>query len=324
MSFPKWTLIALCSVVATPALSQPAAPFPAKPMRLVVPFPPGSVTDIASRIVAQKLGGRLGQQVVVENRVGASGGIGVEVVAKAAPDGYTMGLITASTHGLAPALGAKLPYDTVRDFKPVSMIGEAPYVLVIHPGIPAKTVSELVAHARTKPGHLNYGSAGTASIGHLAAALLALRTSIDITHVPYKSTAQSAVDIIAGRLDMQIATVAPTLSSIRDGKMRALATTGKRRMAALPEVPTMIESGVKDYAVALWMAFAAPAATPDAIVQRLNSEMTASLNDAETAEALRKQGLEPEPGPPSLVSTRIREEIETWRTLIAKTGIKAE
>ena len=300
------------------------AQYPDKPIRLVVPFPSASLTDIVARIAAQRLSARLGQQLVVENRVGASGAIGVELVAKAPADGYTMGLITASTHGLAPAFGTKLPYDPIADFKPVSMIGEAPYVLVIQTGIPAKTVAELVAYARTRPGQLNYGSAGVASVAHLAAALLALRSGIDINHVPYKSTAQSSVDIMAGRLDMQVATIAPTMAGIRDGKLRALATTGSKRTSALPDVPTMIESGVKDYTVALWMAFVLPGTAPDAVAQRLNGEMTAILNEKETADALRKQGLEPAPGAPGAVTSRIREEIEMWRTLIAKTGIKPE
>jgi tripartite-type tricarboxylate transporter receptor subunit TctC len=310
----------IVSTCALPALAQ----YPDRPIRLVVPFPSASLTDIVARIAAQRLSARLGQQLVVENRVGASGAIGVELVAKAPADGYTMGLITASTHGLAPALGTRLPYDAINDFKPVSMIGEAPYVLVIQTGIPAKTVAELVAYARTRPGQLNYGSAGVASVAHLAAALLALRSGIDINHVPYKSTAQSSVDIMAGRLDMQVATIAPTMAGIRDGKLRALATTGSRRTSALPDVPTMIEAGVKDYTVALWMAFVLPGTTSDAVVQRLNGEMTAILNEKETAEALRKQGLEPAPGAPGAVTSRIREEIEMWRTLIAKTGIKPE
>jgi tripartite-type tricarboxylate transporter receptor subunit TctC len=314
-------------LVTIAALSVPAAAqtaWPDRPVRLIVPFPAGSATDVVSRLVAQKLTAKLGQQFVVENRAGASGAIGVDIVAKAAPDGTTMGLITASTHALAPALGAKLPYDTVKDFKPVSMIFDAPYALVLYPGIPVKTVSDLVALAKTKPGQLNYGSAGLASLAHLAAALFESETGIDMTHIPYKSSAQSSIDMITGRLDMQFATVAPTLQNIRDGKLRALATTGRKRVSALPEVPTMIESGVKDYDVALWIAYVTPAGTPDAVVGRLNREMVAILNDPETAEALRKQGFDPDPGPPEAVSARVRSEVEQWRALVAKTGIKPE
>ena len=315
-------LLALAASAAT-AFAQPAA-YPDRPVRLIVPFPAGSATDTVSRLLAQKFSIRLGQQVVVENRPGASGNIGVDLIAKAAPDGYTVGLITASTHGVAPALGAKLPYDPFKDFKPISMIGAAPYALVLYPGIPVKTVSDLVALAKTKPGQLNYGSAGLASLAHLAAALFESETGIDMTHIPYKSSAQSSIDMITGRLDMQFATVAPTLQNIRDGKLRALATTGRKRVSALPEVPTMIESGVKDYDVALWIAYVTPAGTPDAVVGRLNREMVAILNDPETAEALRKQGFDPDPGPPEAVSARVRSEVEQWRALVAKTGIKPE
>jgi tripartite-type tricarboxylate transporter receptor subunit TctC len=311
----------LIGLATGPAAAQT---WPDRPVRLVVPFPAGSATDVVSRLMAQKFSAKFGQQFVVENRAGASGAIGSDIVAKAAPDGYTMGLITASTHALAPALGAKLPYDTVKDFKPVSMIFDAPYALVLYPGIPAKTVKDLVALAKEQPGKLNYGSAGLASLAHLAGALFATQTGISLTHVPYRSSAQSSVDIITGRLDMQFATIAPTLANIRDGKLNALATTGIKRVAALPQVPTMIEAGVSDYDVSLWAAYAMPAGTPDEIVAKLNAEMRAILTDAATVEALRKQGFEPIPGPPDAVSKRARSEIEKWRALVAKAGIKVE
>jgi tripartite-type tricarboxylate transporter receptor subunit TctC len=313
---------ALLALLAAPVLAQ--SDLPDRPMRLIVPFPAGSATDTVSRILMQKLGGRVGQQVVVENRPGASGSIGIDMIAKAAPDGATIGLITASTHGVAPALGTKLPYDPIKDFKPIAMVGSAPYVLVMYPGVPAKTVAELVALAKTKPGALNYGSAGLASVAHLAAALFASEAGIELTHVPYKSSAQSSIDMITGRLDMQFATVAPTRQNIRDGKLRALATTGRKRVFVLPDVPTMIESGVKDYDVALWFGYVVPAGTPDAIVARLNRDITAILSDPETADTLRQQGFEPEPGPPEALTARIRSETEMWRGLVAKTGIKPE
>jgi tripartite-type tricarboxylate transporter receptor subunit TctC len=316
--------LGMIMALATPAVAQSTAPFADRPVRLVVPFPAGSATDIASRIMAQKFSTKLGQQFVVENRPGASGSLGADVVAKAAPDGYTMGLITASTHGVAPALGTKLPYDTVNDFKPVSMIGAAPYVLVLYPGIPAKSVSELTALARTKPGKLNYGSAGLASLAHLAAALFANDASIELSHIPYKSSAQSSIDIMTGRLDMQFATVGPTLENIREGKLRALATTGRKRVSSLPDVPTMIEAGVKDYDVALWIAYVMPPGTPDAIIAKLNDAMTDILKEADVIESLQKQGFDPDPGPPAAVTARIRNETEKWRALVAKTGIKPE
>ncbi len=224
------TLLALMAIAA-PSLAQSDSTYPDRSVRLVVPFPAGSATDIVSRLMAQRFSVKFGQQFIVENRPGASGNLGVDIVAKSAPDGYTLGLITASTHGVTPALGTKLPYDSIADFKPVSMIGAAPYVLVLYPGIPAKSVSELVALAKTKPGQLNYGSAGLASLAHLAAALFASDMAIELTHVPYKSSAQSSIDIITGRLDMQFATIGPTLENIRDGKLRALGDD--RRQARL-------------------------------------------------------------------------------------------
>jgi len=317
-------LLSLLAAFATPALAQSDANYPDRPVRLIVPFPAGSSTDIVSRVMAQKFSTKLGQQFVVENRAGASGNLGADMVAKAAPDGYTMGLITASTHGVAPALGTKLPYDPVNDFKPISMIGAAPYVLVLYPGIPAKSVSELVALAKTKPGRLNYGSAGLASLAHLAAALFASDMSIDLAHIPYKSSAQSSIDIMTGRLDMQFATVGPTLENIREGKLRALATTGSRRVSSLPDVPTMMQSGVKDYDVALWMAYVMPPGTSDAIVGKLNRAMTEILKESDVIETLQKQGFNPDPGPPAAVTERIRNETAKWRALVAKTGIKPE
>ena len=317
------TILALIAT-SVPALAQTDANYPDRPVRIVVPFPAGSSTDLASRVIGQKLSTKLGQQLVIENRPGASGNLGADVVAKSAPDGYTMGLITASTHGVTPALGIKLPYDTINDFKPVSMIGAAPYVLVLYSGIPAKSVAELVALAKSKPGKLNYGSAGLASLAHLAAALFANDAGIDLSHIPYKSSAQSSIDIIAGRLDMQFATVGPTLENIRDGKLRALATTGKKRVSSLPDVPTMMEAGVKDYDVALWLAYVMPAGTPDAIVGKLNRAMSEILQDREVVETLQKQGFDPEPGPPDAVTSRIRNETEKWRALVAKTGITAQ
>jgi tripartite-type tricarboxylate transporter receptor subunit TctC len=317
-------LALLALTVASPAMAQSDAGYPDKPVRIVVPFPAGSATDIVSRLMAQKFSVKFGQQFVVENRPGASGNLGADIIAKSPPDGYTIGLITASTHGVTPALGTKLPYDSIKDFKPISMIGAAPYVLVLYPGIEAKNIQELVTLAKTKPGQLNYGSAGLASLAHLAAAMFANDMGIDLTHVPYKSSAQSSIDIITGRLDMQFATVGPTLANIRDGKLRALATTGRKRVSSLPEVPTMIEAGVKDYDVTLWIAYVTPAGVPDAIIAKLNGAMAEILKEPEIVENLQKQGFEPEPGPPDAVTARIQNETAKWRALVAKTGIKVQ
>jgi tripartite-type tricarboxylate transporter receptor subunit TctC len=320
----KIVLALVVLLAASPSWAQGDASYPDKPVRIVVPFPAGSATDIVSRLMAQKFSTKLGQQFIVENRPGASGTLGVDIIAKSAPDGYTLGLITASTHGVTPALGTKLPYDSIKDFKPISMIGAAPYVLVLYPGIPAKSIAELVALAKTKPGQLNYGSAGLASTAHLAAALFANDMNIELMHVPYKSSAQSSIDIITGRLDMQFATVGPTLENIRDGKLRALATTGQRRVFSLPDVPTMMEAGVKDYDVTLWIAYVTPAGVPDAITGTLNRAMVEILKEPDIVESFRKQGFEPEPTAPEAVTDRIKGETAKWRALVAKTGIKTE
>jgi tripartite-type tricarboxylate transporter receptor subunit TctC len=260
----------------------------------------------------------------VENRAGASGNIGVDAVAKSAPDGYTIGLVTGSTHSLAPALGINLPYDPIKDFKPIAMIGDQPYALIVSPAMKVNSVAELIARAKEKPGSINYGSAGPASVAHLAGSLFANSAGIDINHVPYKTSAQSVVDLMTGRLDMQFSTIAPTLSNVRSGQLLALATTGVKRVSVLPEVPTMRETGVAGYEASLWMALMAPAATPASIVNRLNGEVTAILAMSDIVEALAKQGMEPDPGPPEKISERMRGETEKWRELVRKTGIRPE
>jgi len=314
-------------LLATAALADPASAqtaWPSKPIRMIAPFPPASTADVIARVLGQKLGQRLGQQFVVDNRVGASGNLGADAIAKAAPDGYTVGIVTSSTHAVAVSLSANLPYDPIKDFTPITMIANSPYVLVVYPGVPAKDVKELVALAKSKPGALNYGSAGPASLAHLAAALFATLSDIGLTHVPYKSTAQSVVDLIAGRLDMQFATIAPSLANIRAGQLRALAVTGRRRVEALPEVPTMDEAGVKGYEATLWFALMAPAGLPADIADRLNEETIDILNSSEMRDTLAQQGFVPDPSTPEALTAQIRGDIAKWRDVIAKAGIKPE
>jgi tripartite-type tricarboxylate transporter receptor subunit TctC len=304
------------------ANAQTSDKWPSKPIRLVVPFPAGSGTDIPARIIAQKLTEVLGQQVIVENRAGASGTIGAEAVARAEPDGYTLGLVTASTHALAPALNSKLSYHPVNDFAPVGMIGGTPYVLVIYPGLAAKDVKELLALAKAKPGTLNYGSAGPASLAHLAGELFASMSGVTMTHVPYKASAQSVTDMIAGRLDMQFATVGPMLSNIRAGQVRALAVTSSERVGALPDVPTIAEAGVPNYEASLWMAIVAPAKTPAPIVERLNRELNIIL-DNHARQALADQGVQLMPGKPEQVHKWTRTDLEKWKQVISKANVQA-
>ena len=300
------------------------ANWPTKPIRLIAPFPPASTVDVVSRLLAQKLSERLGQQIVVDNRVGASGNIGADAVAKATPDGYTIGVVTSSTHAVAVTLSPNLPYDPIKDFTPISMIASSPYVLVMYPGVPAKTIPELVALAKSKPGVLNYGSAGPASLAHLAGALFATLSDIDLAHIPYKSTAQSVIDLISGRLEMQFATIAPTLANIRAGQLRALAVTSKKRVEALPDVPTMDEAGVRGYEATLWFALVAPAKLPANMTMRLNREVNDILGTAEMKEALAQQGFLTEGGPPEAVTEQIRTDIAKWREVIPKAGISAQ
>ena len=318
--------IALASaVIAISAIAEAGEDgWPERPLRLVVPFPAGSSTDIIARILAQKLSHRLGQQVVIENRAGASGNIGADTVAKAAPDGYTIGIATASTHAVAASLSPNLPYDPIRDFAPVGMIGSQPYVLVLHPALPARNLAELIALAKAKPGTLNYGSAGIASLAHLATELFASMAGVNIIHVPYKSSSQSMTDMITGRLDMQFATIAPSLPTIRAGQLRALVTSGKTRVAALPELPTVAEAGIAGYEAALWVSFVVPSRTSPRIIARLNREVNDVLESSDGTEALVAQGMAPEPGPPEALTERIRGDIEKWRGVAAKAGIRSE
>src|SRR3954470_13593411 len=270
------------ATIAGAAVAQPAADaWPPRPIRMIAPFPPGSTADVIARVLSQKLSQLLGTQVYVDNRVGASGNLGADAIAKAPPDGSTIGVVTSSTHAVAVTLSPNLPYDPINDFTPITMIASSPYVLVVYPGVPANNIPELIALAKSKPGVLNYGSAGPASLAHLAGALFATLSDIQLAHIPYKSTAQSVVDLISGRLEMQFATIAPSLANIRAGQLRALAVTSKKRVEALPDVPTMDEAGVRGYEAVLWFALVGPAKLSANMAMRLNREVNEILNTAE-------------------------------------------
>jgi tripartite-type tricarboxylate transporter receptor subunit TctC len=312
----------LTATLLTGAASAQPASWPERPIRLVVPFTPGSSSDIVGRIVAQKLGERLRQQVIVDNRVGASGNLGTEAVARAEGDGYTLGLANTSTHAVTASLSSKLGYDPVKDFAPVAMIGASPFVLAAYPNLPAKTLAELIALAKAKPRGLNYASAGPATLAHLSGALFEKLGGIELIHVPYRGTAQSTLDLIEGRVDMQFGTISPSLEHIRSGKIRALAVTSEQRSRTLPDVPTIAEAGLSGYESSLWQALVAPAATPPTVIARLNREVTAILNDAEARAALTQQGVEPEPGSPAALGNRIRNDLAKWREVITSAGIR--
>ena len=275
-------------------------------------------------MVAQKLSEALGQQVVIDNRAGASGSIGAEMAARAAPDGYTLVLGTTSTHAVAASVNRNLSYDPVRDFSPISLIGSSPYVVAVHPAVAANDLKEFIALAKATPGQLSYGSAGNASLAHLAGELFSIMAGVKLNHVPYKSSALSVLDVLSGRIELQFGSIAPTLPHIRSGKLRALAVTGATRLAALPAVPTVIESGLRGYEVSLWMGILAPAGTPAAIVSRLNRELVATLGTAGIKDALVAQGVEPRPSTPADFAAYIRAEIAKYRNVVKTAGIYVE
>jgi tripartite-type tricarboxylate transporter receptor subunit TctC len=309
------------ALAAVPALAQN---YPTKPIRLIVPFPPGSATDAAARLVAAKLADAFGQSVVIDNRAGASGNIGVELGARAVPDGYTILLGTASTHAVGPATNPRLSYDPLKDFAPVSLIGSSPYVLAVHPSVAAATVKELIALAKTRPGELRYASAGNTSLAHLAGELFSTQAGVKLNHIPYKSSVLAVVDLLAGRIELQFGSIAPTLPHIRSGRLRALAVTGAARLGALPDTPTVIESGLRGFEVTLWFGIFAPARTPPAIVARLNREMVAALAAADMKEALLAQGVQAAPGTPAAFTALIQSEVTKWRGVAKTAGIEAD
>jgi len=314
-------VVALAAYALLPAW---ADTWPAKPVRFIVPFPPGSAVDVVARLIGQRIGAMLGQQLVIDNRVGASGSVGALALARAAPDGYTIGLVTASTHAVAVSLNTNLPYDPLKDFSPIGMIGSSPYVIVVYPGVPAKSVAELVAVAKAKPRSLNYASVGPASLANLAVELFSHSTQVQLTHVPYRSSAQALLDLIEGRIQIQFGTPGPTLPYIREGKVRPLAVTSAKRLSSLPDVPTVMEAGVAGYEASLWMALMAPPAMPSTIVGRLNHELNAALESPESRSSLVAQGVEPEPGTAGAVQARIRTDIEKWHAVIKRAGITVE
>jgi tripartite-type tricarboxylate transporter receptor subunit TctC len=295
-----------------------------RPIRLIVPFQPGSSSDVIARIVSQRLAERLGQQIVVDNRVGASATLGSEAVARSEPDGYTMGLANTTTHASATAMQARPAYDPIKDFTPVVLIGSSPFVILATPKLQAKSIQELLALAKERPGTLNYASAGPGSMAHLVGALLEKMGDVRMVHVPYRGTAQSVVDLMEGRIELLMGTIAPSLAHIRDGKMRALATTGAKRNAQLPDIPTVAESGLAGYEAGLWSAFVLPAKAPAAVVARINREVVAVVNAPETQAALDKQGVVVETSTPEQLAALIRNDVTRWGGIIREAGIAAK
>ena len=314
-------LVAVTAAFTLVPLAQAQGPaYPKGPVTLVVPFPAGGPTDAMARVLALKLGERLGQQVVVDNKGGAGGSIAAEAVAKAAPDGQTLFFGTTGTMAINPSLYSKLRYDPVKDFAPVSLMATTMNVLVVNTEVPAKNLGELVKLAKAKPNTVSYGSAGNGSSNHLSGELLRSNAAVQITHVPYKGSAPALVDLLGGRLTMMFDTVAQQTGNIAAGKVRALAVTGPKRSPLLPDVPTAQESGLKDYDVTIWFGVLAPAGTPAPVVERLNREIVAVMSTEEMKKKMQADGAEARPTSPAEFSALIRQDMAKWSPVVKASG----
>jgi tripartite-type tricarboxylate transporter receptor subunit TctC len=304
-----------------PAAAQQA--YPSKPVRIISPFPPGGGNDALCRIVAQKLVEGLKQQVIVENRAGANGIVGTEVAARSAPDGYTIVLIP-SGHAVNATLYRKLPFDSIRDFAPITLAGSSPLVLAVHPSLPVKSVKELVALARARPGQLTYVSAGVGASGHLGGALFETLTGTKMVHIPYKGMALAITDLMSGQVSLTFGTSLSVIPHARSGRLRALATTGARRSPALPDLPTVAEAGVPGYEASLWYGFVGPARLPPEVVRRLNSAIVAVLGLPDVRDRLASQGVDPQPTTPEEFAQLLASDVERWAKVIQRAGIQPE
>lgn len=313
------TLLAVCAF-APPAAAQT---YPSKPIRLLVGFPPGGGADIVARILIPELAESLQQQIVIDNRAGAGSAIASEIAAKAVADGYTL-LLVSSAHAINAGLPRKLSYDALTDFAGVALVAGAPLVLVIYPGLPVKSVTELIELARAKPGQLNFGSSGSGGTSHLAGELLKTMAKVNLTHVPYKGAPQALVDVISGQVQLLFPSLPTTFPQIKAGRVKALAVTSAKRATTLPEIPTVAESGVPGYEATNWYGMLAPAGTPQSIVQKLNGAVLRALRTAEVNDALIRQGAEPLPSTPADFERYLKSEIAKWTTVIRQAGVRAD
>jgi tripartite-type tricarboxylate transporter receptor subunit TctC len=319
-AFRRFSLLIVAVTMAGAALAQ----YPAKPVRIVVPYPPGGTSDILARLIGAKLADSLGHPFPVENRPGASGAIGSQVVAKAAPDGYMLLLGTASTHGVNSAVAKSLPYDAVKDFSPITVVGGTPNVILVHPDIAAKSLAELLALARSKPGRLNFGSTSLGGTPHMSAELLKMMTGVDIVHVPYKGAGPMLADLIGGQVQIGFDNLPSSTGHIRSGKVRALAVTTPKRWPGSPEIPTVAESGVPGYEVSGWFGLLAPGGTPRPVVDTLYRAISAALKQPEMQKQMLEFGAEPGGNPPEDFARQIAAEIEKWKKVVSATGVKVE
>ena len=327
-SLPRRVALA-CStaMLGLAAAANPAAvgaqAYPAKPVRLMVPFVPGGNTDIIARVVAPEMSKALGQQLVIENRGGAGSTIGTEVVAKSPPDGYTLLLVSAA-HVINPAMIKKLPYDSIRDFAPISVVADVPTAFAIHPTLPVKNVKEFIALAKARPGQLNYSTAGRGTVGHLSAELLSSIAQIKMVHIAYKGTGQSITDLIAGHVQLQFSSMPAVINHARAGKLRLLAQTGEKRSAAAKDVPTMLESGVKGFVVSSGFGLLAPAGTPRPVIDRVHGALLKALAEPNVRNNLSGQGAEPVGNTPEAYDAFNKAEIAKWIKVARGAGIDPE
>ena len=323
------SLRAAASLSAALALSAPhaaaaAEPYPARPVRFVVAFPPGGGTDIIARSIAQKLGERLGQQVLVDNRPGAGGNIGTDLVAKSSPDGYTLLMGSAGPLAINASLFARMPFDPIKDLAPVTLAASTPNVLVVHPSLPAATVRELIALAKARPGEINFASSGHGTPAHLAGELFNSMAGVKLIHVPYKGAAPALADLLGGQVQLMFSTMPPALPHVKDGKLRALAVTSLKRSPAAPDLPTVDEIALPGFEANTWHGVVVPAGTPGAIVARLNREIVAILHLPDVVERLSGQGAEALGSTPEEFAAYIKSESVKWAKVVRDSGAKAE
>lgn len=316
----KTMMLVLAALAASPVVAQT---FPQRPLRLVSPFAPGGGNDLVSRTLAQAMAKNLGQPVVVDNRPGATTIIGMEIVARAPADGYTL-VMSSSTLAINVTLYPKLPYDVLRDFAPVSLVATTPLILAVHPAQPVSSVAELIALAKARPGELFYPSAGTGDAPHLAAELFNITAGVKLVHVPYKGAAIGIGDLVAGRLALMFGTSPTTLPYVRSGRLRAIAVTALKRSAVMPELPTVAESGLPGYESGSWYGMLAPAQTPRVVVARLAAEISSALQSAEVRERLKGQGVDPVGNSPAQFATYIKQEIVKWAKVMHAADIRAD
>jgi len=315
--FGMWTTVLV--LAATGALAQT---YPVRPVRLIVPTTPGGSVDTLARTIAPRLSERFGHQVVVDNRSGAGGTIAAEFTARSVPDGYTLMIGTIASLATNVSLQQKLSYDPLRDFAPVTLVATQNLVLTVHPSVPAKNVRELVKLAKARPGQLAFASAGNGTGSHLSGELFKQLAGVDVLHIPYKGVAPALVDVISGQVPMSFPSILTSLPQVQSGRLRALAVSGAQRSGAMPDLPTMMEAGVKDYESATWYGIVAPVATPPEIVNKLNAEIAAILKQPDTRERIARDGADPVGNTPQQFGAFMKSEIEKWRKVIRAAGIQ--